>query len=249
MQLSNKTALISGAQQGIGAAIALEFARQGANLVLNYLDDAAAVQGVADRAQGLGARVLVLQGDVSRIDTHADLVAAADRHFGGLDILVNNAAVFPRAHFLDLTPEVWDLTMGVNLRGMAFLSQAFARALRARKRPGSIIGIASGAVNGWEKSGHYAASKGGMVSLIRSMAYDLAADGIRVNAIAPGITDTAQPRGGYDEAQLKALVAGLPIPRMGQPDEIATVATFLAGSASSYMTGQTIHVNGGAFMA
>lgn len=249
MQLQGLTAIITGAQQGIGAAIALEFARQGANVVINYLDDPVAAETLAHQAEALGVRAIPLQGDIAKLDDLPELVAAAEGLTGGLDILVNNAAVFPRAHFLDLTHATWDMTLGVNLRGMAFMSQAVARAMKASGRQGSIIGLASGAVQGWEKSGHYAASKGGMVSLIRSMAYDLAAYGIRANAIAPGITDTDQPRGGYDEAQLGKLVAGLPIARMGRPEEIATVATFLACPASSYMTGQTIHVNGGAFMA
>lgn len=249
MQLQGMTALVTGAQQGIGAAIAIEFARHGARVAINYLDDRSGAERVADEVCRLGSEAFLVQGDVSDLCSIESFVAAADEHFGGLDILVNNAAVFPRAHFLKLTPEVWDATLTVNLKGTAFVSQAVARRMKARGRKGSIICLASGAVQGWERSGHYAASKGGVISLMRSMAYDLAADGIRANAIAPGITDTAQPRGGYNEEQLAALVSRLPIPRMGRPEEIATVAVFLASSASSYMTGQTVHVNGGAFMA
>ena len=249
MQLKGLNALVTGGQQGIGAAIAVEFARQGANVAINYLDDEAAAGRVADSVIRHGTRAALVQGDVADLASIDRFVAEADGQLGGLDILVNNAAIFPRAHFLELTPEIWDATLTVNLKGTAFVSQAVAKRMKERRQGGSIICIASGAVQGWERSGHYAASKGGIMSLMRSMAYDLASDKIRANAIAPGITDTAQPRGGYNEEQLASLVAGLPIPRMGRPEEIATVAAFLASPASSYMTGQMIHVNGGAFMA
>ena len=249
MTLKGKKALVTGAQQGIGAAIAAALAEAGADVAINWLDDQAAAEKVAADVARHGRKAALLKADVLDLDQAMALPAAARDALGGLDILVNNAAVFPRAHFLELTPETWDFTLGVNLRGMAFVSQAAGRIMRAAGRGGSIVSIASGAVQGWERSGHYAASKGGMVSLVRSMAYDLAADRIRCNAVAPGITDTAQPRGGYSEAELAALVQGLPVPRMGRVDEIASVVVFLASDASSYMTGQTLHVNGGAFMS
>jgi NAD(P)-dependent dehydrogenase (short-subunit alcohol dehydrogenase family) len=235
-------------QQGIGRAIALLFAREGADVAINYLDDPDGARALASEIKALGRKATLIQADISKFTAIDALADAAEKALGGLDLLVNNAGIYPRAHFLDLSESTWDLTLSTNLKATCFLSQAVARRMVAAKREGAIINLASLAANGWSNSAHYSASKGGIIALTRTMAIDLAAFGIRVNAIAPGVTDTAQPRGGYTEEQLVELVKGLPIPRMGHPEEIANVAAFLASPASSYMTGQTLHVNGGAFM-
>jgi NAD(P)-dependent dehydrogenase (short-subunit alcohol dehydrogenase family) len=140
----------------------------------------------------------------------------------------------------------WDYVHGVNLKGSFFCAQAAARAMVARGQGGVIINMASQAIAGrGPRSVHYSASKGGVVSMTRAMALELAPHRIRVNAIAPGTTDTAQPRYGATEAQLQALAETLPLGRIAQPEEIAGVAVFLASDAASYMIGQTVHVNGG----
>lgn len=251
MRLEGMKALVTGAQQGIGREIALAFAREGADVAINYLDDADAAADVAASVRECGRKAVLLQADVGRTDLAGSMVETAASDLGGLDILVNNAGIFPRAHFLDLTEAMWDQTIAINLKATCFLSQAAARRMAAngRGRGGAIVNLSSSAVQGWERSAHYSASKGGVVSLTRTMAIDLAASGIRANAIAPGLTDTAQPRSGYNQAQLEDFTRHIPARRMGRPEEIADVAVFLASPMSSYMTGQTLHVNGGAFMS
>jgi NAD(P)-dependent dehydrogenase (short-subunit alcohol dehydrogenase family) len=248
MQLEGRKALVTGAQQGIGHAVALALAQEGADVAIHYLDDEAAAGALAREIEALGRKTAVLRCDVSAISTLDALAGAAAAALGTIDILVNNAGVYPRQHFLDLTEATWDTTLDINLKASCFLAQAVARRLVAAKLPGTIINMSSQSSRGGAVSAHYSASKGGVISLTRAMALDLAAHDIRVNAIAPGVTDTAQPRGGFSEEQLVELVKTMPIPRMGRPSEIASAAVFLAGPASSFMTGQTIHVNGGAYM-
>ncbi|SFR12303.1 SDR family NAD(P)-dependent oxidoreductase [Poseidonocella sedimentorum] len=250
MDLSGHKLLVTGAQQGIGAAVALAGANAGADVALNYLDDEAATRVLADKIEALGRTAVLVQGDVSVIDSISDIVSTAAEALGGLDTLCNNAGVYPRQPFLELTEETWDTTLGINLKGTAFMSQAFARHVKATgAKNAAIVSMSSLACQGWENSAHYAASKGGINSLTKNMAIELAPLGIRVNAIAPGVIDTAQPRGGYTEEQLQTLVAGSLAGRLGAPSEVADVAVALLSSASSFVNGQTIHVNGGVFFA
>lgn len=248
MPLGGKKALVTGAQQGIGRAIAIRFAREGADVVVNYLDDAGAAGEIAAEIEALGCKALTIQADIGAPGGPERLVAAAYDAFGSIDVLVNNAAVFPRAWFVDMPEEVWSSTLAVNLSGTCFTAQAVVRRMLAAGTQGSIINLASGAIHGLARSAHYAAAKAGVVALTRTMALELADKGIRVNVIAPGLTDTAQPRIGFSEEQLVELARTIPLRRMGRPDEIAAAVAFLASDAASYITGQTLHVNGGAFM-
>src|SRR5215475_3102888 len=170
------------------------------------------------------------------------MVARVADELGGLDILVNNAGVYPRVPFLEMRESDWDLVLDVNLKGGCLCAQAAARAMIAGRRRGAIINMASQAIRGAVRGVHYSASKGGVVAMTRAMALELAPHGIRVNAIAPGLTDTAQPRYGNTEAELQAMAKTLPLGRIAQPEEIAGVAVFLASDAASYMIGQTVHV-------
>ena len=247
--LTGQTALVTGAQQGIGKAIAIALAHDGADVAINYLDDKAAADDVAAAVRAAGRQAVVLAGDVAAAGAPGALVDATVSEFGKIDILVNNAGVFPRVAFLKMTEEDWDFVHSINLKAGFFCAQAAARAMVATGIRGAIINLASSAVFGASAQGvHYSASKGGVVSMTRAMAMELAPHKIRVNAIAPGLTDTAQPRYGSTEAELVAMAATMPLGRMGQPEDIANVAVFLASSRSAFMTGQTLHANGGNFM-
>jgi 3-oxoacyl-[acyl-carrier protein] reductase len=249
MRLSGKVALVTGAQQGIGRAIAVALAREGADVAVNFLDDRQAGERVAGEVRGLGRKAVAVEGDVTRIRDVEAMVAVVGSALGPPDILVNNAGVFPRSEFLELAEREWDHVLGVNLKGSFLCAQATARAMVAAGRPGAIVNISSSAIRGDARGVHYSASKAGVLGLTRAMALALAPHRIRVNAIAPGLTNTAQPRYGNTEEQIAARAREIPLGRMAEPEEIARIAVFLASDDAGWMTGELVHVNGGAYMA
>jgi NAD(P)-dependent dehydrogenase (short-subunit alcohol dehydrogenase family) len=238
-------ALVTGAQQGIGAAIAEALARDGADVALNWLDDEPAGARTAAAIWAFGRRATLLRADVGTTAGRATLQTGCESALGIPDILVCNAGIFPRADFLALDETEWDRVLDTNLKAVAFQSQLFARALAGR--PGCILTIASSAVRGDPRGVAYSSSKAGLLGLTRSLALALA-PAIRVNCIAPGLTDTAQPRGTNTEAELHARAATFPIPRIGQPADIAETAAFLCSPRAAWITGQVHHVNGGLWM-
>ncbi len=244
MRLSGKVALVTGAQQGIGRAIAVAMAGEGADVAVNFLDDAVAAERVAAEVRSRGRKATTVRADVGRSQDVAAMLAAVTSALGPPDILVNNAGVFPRAQFLELTEHEWDHVLGVNLKGGFLCAQAAARAMIAAARPGAIVNISSSAIRGDARGVHYSASKAGVVGLTRAMALALAPHRIRVNAIAPGLTDTQQPRYGNTEEQIAARAREIPLGRMAQPEEIAGVAVFLASEEASAITGALLHANG-----
>ena len=249
MDLSGKIVLVTGAQQGIGRAIALRCAAVGADIAVNWLDDESAAQAIADEIRAGGRHALTVRGDVGRLAEVEAMVAAVEEELGPIDVLVNNAGVFPRVPFLELRESDWDYVLGVNLKGTCFCAQAVAKRMVAAGRPGAIINLTSGAAyRGSPRGAHYCASKGGVVSLTRQMALELAPYRIRVNAIAPGLTDTAQPRYGSSEAEIAAMAQAIPLGRIAQPDDIARTAVFLASDEAGFTTGQILHVNGGGYL-
>ena len=245
----SRVALVTGAQQGIGHATALALARAGLDVALNYLDNRAAAEKAAATIRALGRRALVVSGDVSHAADVDVMLGAVARGLGVPDVLVNNAGIYPRSPFLELAEREWDAVLGVNLKGSFLCAQAAARAMVAAGRRGVFINLASQAIRGAPLGVHYTASKGGIVAMTRAMALALAPHGIRVNAVAPGLTDTAQPRYEHTEETMAELSRAVPLGHMAAPDDIADVIVFLASGAARHITGQTIHANGGSFMA
>jgi 3-oxoacyl-[acyl-carrier protein] reductase len=249
MQCAGKIVLVTGAQQGIGRAMAVEFAAAGADIAVNWLDDLDAAKQLANQVHGCGRRAILVKADVAQIEQVRSMVSAAQDALGPIDVLVNNAGVFPRVPFLEMTESDWDYVIDVNLKGSCFCAQSVAKAMVSAGRPGVIINLTSGAAFRSSPRGvHYVASKGGVLSMTRAMALELAPYRIRVNAIAPGLTDTAQPRYGSSEAELADMARAIPLGRMARPEDIARAAVFLASDSASFVTGQTLHVNGGSYL-
>ncbi len=248
MRLAGQVALVTGAQQGIGKSVALAYGREGADVVVNYLDDKAAAEDIVAHIRQCGRRAVAVAGSVAQAGDIRAMVDAGDA-FGGVTILVNNAGIFPRVAFLDMTETQWDEVLTVNLKGSFLCTQTMTRRLVARGQSGAVINLASGAAFRSSPRGvHYVSSKAGIVGLTRATALELAPYHIRVNAIAPGITDTAQPRYGMTEDELQEAGRQVPLGRMATPEDIADMAVFLASDESRHMTGQTLHVNGGQYL-
>jgi 3-oxoacyl-[acyl-carrier protein] reductase len=244
-----RTALVTGAQQGIGAAAVRALAAAGHDVAINWLDDREAAETVAADVRATGRRAVLVQGSVETAGQCAALVQAALDGLGRIDVLVNNAGIFPRVEFLRMTEADWDRVLDVNLKGSAFCAQAAARHMVAAGIKGVILNLSSSSVRGAVLGVHYSATKTGVIGITRSMALALAPHGIRVNAIAPGLTDTAQPRYGNTDAELAEMAKAMPLGRMGRPEEIAGLMTYLASDAAEWITGQVYHINGGVYLA
>ena len=251
MKLAGKVALVTGAQQGIGAAIAVALAGEGADVAVSWLDDRDGAETVAAKGRAAGRLAHLIKADVARLPEIEAMVEETVRELGVPDILVNNAGVYPRVPLLEMRESDWDYVLDINLKAGCFATIAMAKALiAAGKTGGAVINLSSQSVRGAVRGVHYSASKGGVVSMTRAMALELAPYNIRVNAIAPGTTDTAQPRYGNTDAELIEM-ARMNIPLGGRlltPEQIARTAVYLASDDSSATTGQVLHVNGGSYM-
>ena len=245
MPTSANVALVTGAQQGIGRATALTLARQGHDLALHYLDDEAAATALAGEIAALGRTATLHRADLREAGTAGTLVGAAFAAHGRLDAVVNNAGIWHRSAFSDLTVDLWDLTLDVNLLAAVFVTQAAVALMRKTGTKGAIVNVSSVAAYGNPRGIHYSASKGGLDAMTRAIALDVARDGIRVNGVAPGMVLTAQALEGDPIEELERIAAGTVAGRIGRPEEIASVIAFLVSDAASFVHGEVIQANGG----
>lgn len=244
--LRNRVAIVTGGSRGIGRAIAIGLAREGASVVVNYLSQASAAEEVVGTIRAAGGEAIAVQADIGNLTQHDGLVAATRERFGRVDVLVNNAGIGRRQPFLDATVEAWDWVHGINLKGVYFLSQAVAR-LMVPQGSGKIINISSvhdeRAMVG---NSVYSIAKAGLVMLTKSLALELAEKGVQVNCVSPGAirtdaTNQFLAMSGYEEK----VIAKIPSRRVGEPEDVVGAVVLLASPASDYITGATIYVDGG----
>ena len=244
MGLSGKVVLITGAGRNIGRATACMFAAEGANLMLSTRHSQEQLEAVADECREAGAEVLSLLCDVTEPDQVSTMVAAAERQFGRVDVLVNNATVRAGGSFLSQPRDVWESTIAVNLIGPQHTCRAILPGMVAR-RFGRIINFSGGsAFRGGEAT--KSAAKLGIVGFTRGLAQDFGKYGITVNAVSPGLIEVERDPGAERTSEGMGADPRYAIPRMGRPEEIAAMVVFLASKHAEYITGQCIQVNGGA---
>lgn len=245
-KLSGKRALVTGAGTGIGRAIALEFARQGAAVALHYASSREGAYSAAAAIAALGGTAHCLQADLREVPACLSLVDQAADALGGLDILVNNAGLTEEVWFLEATPEHFDRLYQVNIRGQFFCAQQAARRMLAGDGGGVIINLCS--VHGFAgapRHSVYAGTKGAIIAFTRELGVELAPMGIRVNGLAPGWTEVEGHWARYEGYDPVAGGRSIPARRVGQPEDIARVAAFLASGDAAYIVGQTLLVDGG----
>ena len=247
MRLKDKTALVTGAGRGIGRGIAEVFADQGANVVINYLENPEEAERVAEYARSKGRRAMTVKADVARRGDVEPMFEKAWKEIGPIDILVNNAGIETIVPFLDLTDEQWTRLTDTNLRGGWLCSQVFCRRIVAEKRQASIVNIGSiQAAKVLPGRTHYAPTKLGLEALTRNMSAEMTPLGIRVNCVHPGLIDTPMTEWVMKAPDiLPVVLAQISVGRAGQPREIGNVVAFLACDEASYVTGQSLHVDGG----
>ncbi|MDR1496662.1 MAG: 3-oxoacyl-[acyl-carrier-protein] reductase [Clostridiales Family XIII bacterium] len=246
--LEGKRALVTGGSRGIGFAIALEFVREGAEVAIaDYASDETNAEAVARLQEAGCGKAFALRGDVSDPAFAKEAAAEIKNVFGGCDILVNNAGVTADGLILRMKPEDFDRVLRVNLNGAFYMLKEFS-ALMLKQRSGRIINMSSvSGVNGNPGQANYSSSKAGLIGLTKSAAKEFGSRGVTVNAIAPGFINTPMTQQ-LNEKQIESGLAQIPLGRMGEPEDIAPLAAFLASDRASYITGQVVRVDGGIIM-
>jgi glucose 1-dehydrogenase/3-oxoacyl-[acyl-carrier protein] reductase len=247
MKLKGKVALITGASRGIGRGIAEVFADEGADVAVNYVASEKKAEEVAAAIRAKGRRAITVKGDVATRRDVEPMIDKVWQELGPIDALVNNAGIETIVPFLELTDEQWTRLVDVNLRGAWLCSQVFCRRALAEGRKGSIVNIGSiQAAKVLPGRTHYAPTKLGLEALTRNMSAEVTPQGIRVNCVHPGLIDTDMTEWVMKSPDILPLVlAQISLGRAGEPREIGTVAAFFASDEASYLTGQSIHVDGG----
>lgn len=247
MRLQGKVAIVTGGSRGIGAAVSLGFAREGAKVVVNYHCRGDLAERVVQRIRAEGGQAVAVQGDVAQKRDVERLVQAAHESFGPVDIMVANAAYYPRTPWYQITEEEWDRVMAVNLKGALWCAQAVYPDMKARGY-GKIITVSSVTVElGWGPYVHYVASKAGLIGFTRALAREAGKDGIRVNCVMPGAIRTEQEVADFpnQEELAQFLAQRQCLPRRGVPEDLVGAFVYLASSESDFVTGQVINVDGG----
>ncbi|XJZ28466.1 3-oxoacyl-[acyl-carrier-protein] reductase [Bacillota bacterium Lsc_1132] len=247
MNLEGKSALVTGASRGIGREIALELARQGADVAVNFAGSETKANEVVDEIKALGRQAFAVKCDVSNAEEVAAMVKETIDQFGKLDILVNNAGITKDNLLMRMKEEEWDDVININLKGVFLCTKAVTRQMM-KQRAGRIINVSSiVGVSGNPGQANYVAAKAGVIGLTKTTAKELAARNITVNAIAPGFISTDMTDKLSEDVKVEMLKQ-IPLARFGEPKDIAKVAAFLASEDSAYMTGQTLHIDGGMVM-
>jgi 3-oxoacyl-[acyl-carrier protein] reductase len=248
ISLSEKTALITGASRGIGAATAVLFAEVGCRVAIHYHKDEGAAKSIQAECEARGSTAACFQADVADREAVFGMIRQVIDRFGTIDILVNNAGIWERAPIESMTAEELDRTLQINLNGVFHCCNAVAPAMIDNQN-GSIINVASTAGQRGEAfHSHYAASKGGIISLTKSLAVELALHSIRVNCVAPGWVETDMSRASLESEQKEQILSQIPLRRAGTPQEIAGPILFLASELAAFITGEVLNVNGGAVL-
>lgn len=250
MLLEGKTVLITGASRGIGRGTALECARQGADLALNWFRDREGIDETVSLVKALGRQVIEVEGDVAERSSAEKFIAAATRELGGIDVFVSNAGICPFHAFLETPPEVFERTMAINLHGAYYMTQAAARQMKSQGHGGSIIAISSiSALVGGGLQTHYTPTKAGVHSLMQSCAIALGPYGIRCNSVMPGTIATDINKEDLSDPKKRAYMeTRIPLGRLGEPQDVAGCVVFLASDLARYVTGAAVLVDGGLFV-
>ncbi|WP_353855784.1 3-oxoacyl-[acyl-carrier-protein] reductase [Bacillus sp. Bos-x628] len=246
--LTNKTAVVTGSSRGIGRSIAIDLAKNGANVVVNYSGNEAKANEVVDEIKALGQKAFAVKADVSNVDEVQALMKTAVETFGSIDILVNNAGITKDNLLMRMKENEWDDVININLKGVFNCTKAVTRQMM-KQRSGRIINLASVVgVCGNPGQANYVAAKAGVIGLTKTTAKELASRHITVNAVAPGFISTDMTDKLDDNVQTEMLKQ-IPLARFGAPEDISNVVVFLASEGASYITGQTIQVDGGMVMS